>query len=647
MIDWLTIIGPVIAAVSIILLPGMALFWAARLRGLALVAAAPVGSIATIGLAALILGLLEIRWSVLSFAGALGIMLVGAFVARIICASGRVVELAPRVSSRTLISIGVLIGATFTMWRLASYIADPVAISQTNDAVFHLNAIRFISESGSASSLDVNGFMGGSNFYPAGWHAFVSLVMFTTGVDVPLAVNASTLVIGGVVWTLGIAWLARVIFKSNVVGAVSGVLAGAFQTFPMLMFQWGVLYPNALSIALIPASLALVFCLREWASRGSSGWRLGWRAYVMSFLIVMVVMAALALAQPAALIPWGLIVCIAVTSRLWEMKDRSVVLRLAVAAAMWLALFSLWWQLSRSTSGSHWSPFRDKYAVFLDILFNGHMLIPFAFGLSLFMLAGLAVSSITPSLRWLVAAWLALSALYVASAAVGVPFVRDGILGAWYADPYRLAALTPIIVVPLAAFGVVTVVRWLMAGFARERSVNRLGTSSVAAAIVIMVVIVMLRPVAMPVVAAQRFETQPAYAISDDSYLSLDERELLGLLVDDVPADARVIANPSTGSGFGYMLTGLDVFPSTWSPPQSAEWQVIADSLREASSDPAVCLALQSYGDPQYVLDFGPGEWGGGRYEARGMTDFEGQIGFELIRAVGDASLWHISACNS
>jgi hypothetical protein len=160
-----------------------------------------------------------------------------------------------------------------------------------------------------------------------------------------------------------------------------------------------------------------------------------------------------------------------------------------------------------------------------------------------------------------------------------------------------------------------------------------------------MIVLILVRPVAMPAVTQGTYDRESRYLAADDAYLSPDERELLESLDDYVPAGARVIANPSTGSGFGYFLSGRDVYPRTWAAPQTEAWQTLAAGLRDAATDPEVCDALEVYGSPRYVLDFGAGERAAGRYVLPGMTDFAGKPGFELVDAVGDASLWLITAC--
>ncbi|MCK2036314.1 hypothetical protein KZC51_09205 [Microbacterium sp. SSW1-49] len=642
-VDWLTQTPVLLVAAIVIIAPGAAALYLVGMRGLALLATAPLFSTLATAVIALVLGLVGVPWSPLSWGIAmLLVIVVAALLGRAI--GGRIEGRdggAPRWLIPSALAIGILIG----LWRLAAYITDPAGISQTNDAVFHMNAVRFILETADASSLHVNAVIGGSSFYPAAWHALTSLVVAITGTSIPIAANMVTLVIGALIWPLGIAWLTRVVTASGTIAAYAAVLSGALQTFPLLMFQWGVLFPNALSTAMIPAAIAVVISLPAW-----TGERTRWRVIARACLLILMVAGALALSQPAALLPWAAIVLVWGTAKVLREKPiASRAGRWALVGASWALLAVIWVALARGTSGSHWPPFRGKLEVFLDVLFNGQLRIPFAIGVSILMLAGIVFAWRNGRTRWFVFAWVGISALYVLVAAIGAPLVRVNILGAWYADPYRIAALAPIVVIPLAAIGVNGIVVSLARLRGRSIDVRRSSVPSggvgMIALTVFMIVLVLVRPVAMPAFLEGTYDRESRYLSDDDTYLSPDERELLESLDDLVEPGARVISNPSTGAGFGYMLSGVDVYPRTWSSPRTDEWQVLANGLRDAGTDSAVCDALHAYSDPEYVLDFGPGESAPGRYKMPGMTDFDGQPGFEEVAAVGDVSLWRITAC--
>lgn len=640
--EWLSAIPALAIAVVLVFLPGIAALLGVGLRGLALGAFAPAMSVAMIAVAGIALSVVQVQWTPLSLTLVLAALVVLAWLVGLVLGPVRRIERS-RFTRRWLLPATVAIGIALGVWRLASYIQDPAGISQTNDAVFHLNAVRYILETQDASVLHVSGVIGASSFYPAAWHAIVSTVVMLSGVEVAVAANVVTLVVGAGIWTLGIAWLTRVITGSSTIAGYAALFAAALQTFPLLMFQWGVLYPNALSIALIPAGMAVVASLPRWLSAARPV-----RSTVLGVLLVGVAFGALLLAQPAAALAWGLL-CV-VWFGVWVVQGvqpRPLIARLTLAVLPLFALVPMWIYFSGSTSGSHWPPFRNKAEVWLDILFNGQMGIPSAIGMSVFMLVGLVVAARRPGERWIVAGWLAFSALYVLVAAVGAPIVRDGLLAAWYADPYRLASLAPIAVIPLAAIGFDGIVS-LTAARVRSADASSLGRAPLVGttlAVIGMIVLVALRPVAMPLFLDGTFDPESRYLASADSYLDPDERALLESLDEYVPEGERIIANPSTGAGFGYMLSGYDVYPRTWSPPNTDEWVVFAEELRNAAAEPEVCKALDAVDTPEYVLDFGPGEDRPGRWLMPGMTDFAGQPGFELVTRVGDASLWRITAC--
>lgn len=645
-LDWLSLIPVLLTALAVVLVPGALAMWAAGMRGLAVLAAAPLFSVATTGITALALGLLGVPWSGWTWAAGTVALVVLAFVAGRLL-GGRLTS-AGTTAPRWILPVSLGIGALIGIWVLASYITDPAGISQTNDAVFHMNAVQFILDTSDASSLHVNGVIGGTSFYPAAWHAIVSLIVSTTGTTIPIAANMLTLVIGGAIWPLGIAWLTRVATGSALTAALAAILSGALHTFPLLMFQWGVLFPNALSTAMLPAAVALMISLPAWRSDDGR-----WRVITRAVLLGLVAFSALLLAQPATTLPWLALVLVRLTAGLAVgASNRSRRGRWAIIVAAWAGLAVFWVVLSRGTSGSHWPPFRGKLEVFLDVLFNGQLRLPFAFVVSALMLWGLVAAWRSPVLRWIVFGWVGISALYVLVAAIGAPLIRVNVLGAWYADPYRIAALAPVMAVPLAAVGLHSIIRIASAGIRRsgrtKESTDEGGAFALialAAAALVVVVVVVVRPVAMPAVIEGTFDRESRYVAVADSYLSPDERALLESLDDLVEPGERVLSNPSTGAGFGYMLSGVDVFPRTWSAPRTAAWSVIAAGLRDAATDPAVCDALHEYGDPEYVLDFGPGEDTPGRYEMPGMTDFDGEPGFVQVAGEGDVSLWRITAC--
>jgi hypothetical protein len=645
--DWLAASGLLAVAIAVVFGPGAAVGAAMRLRGLALWATAPAITVAVLSVLAIALQRLGIPWTIPNVAVACAIIAVIAWAGAIALGPRNRPE-RPRGSS-ALVGAGLLVGAGIIAGRLMAYIGDPSAISQTNDAVFHLNALRWVLQTGSASSLDLTGVVGGTTFYPAGWHAVVSLVASIAPAEIPVAVNMVSLVIAAGIWPLGMAWFARVASGGDrIVTAIAAALSGMLLSFPQLMFEWGVLYPYALSIALVPAAAAAVIAAPGWW-RGDGPVRSPRGNAAVSIILVGTSVVAISLSQPASLLAWGILVaCWATGVGFGRIRQSTGARRagtVAVVVGVWLVLAAVWSQLSRLAGPVHWEAYRSPAGAAADVLLNSHASLPPAIGMTILLVVGLIVAVRTPKWRWLLAAWAVFALLYILCAGTNVPLLRQALTGPWYADPYRLAALAPLTVIPLAAVGLSAIVAWIARAFGR-RSPGAVAAWALGAIAVIGAVGILVAPVIqMRLLYENSRDLQSRYALNDKSYLSTDERLLLTRLPELVPADALLIGNPSTGVGFAFVLGQRDIVSRTWSPPVSPEWTVLAQDLRNAADDPAVCDALAVYGNPGYVLDFGPGEATPGRYVMPGMTGFEGRPGFELVAQEGEASLWEITAC--
>ena len=646
--EWLAASGAVLVAAAWMLLPGLAFGLAARLRGLALLAFAPVAGTAVLAVAALLFGLVGIPWSPWSAAAAAGLVALAVWGIRVL------LRPTPRpaqqgTGARWLIPVGVGVGTVLAALRLGFYIGSPQNVSQTNDGVFHLNALRYILESGSASSLDITGMLGISSFYPAAWHAPASLVALSTGADVVVVANAMSLVIGGLVWTSGIAWLTLVATGGNRLAAgAAATLSAALAAFPLLMIQWGVLYPSLLAIALVPAAVASVIDLaaRLRASRSPA------RDALWGVLLIVVGLTAIALAQPSLLLAWALL---AGSFALWwvlgawrEATGRQRAILVIATSAGFLIVAVAWFAMGYLLDGI-WPHSRGRVLGVVDVLINGQLGFPPAWGVSILMILGLIICVRRLALRWLATSWVLLAALYFIAVAVGNPAVR-ALIGPFYDDPYRITALFPLVVIPLAGIGVSAVATWARKALTGRRESATTDSTAAAWTIGILAAFGAVSLAVAPVIQWRDVWTGVVdrvtwYQIDESSYLSLDERALLERLSDNVPADELIVGNPSTGMAFGYALGDHAVYPMTWQPPRTLAYEVLAGSLHAAATDPQVCPALDAIGT-RYVLDFGPGDQEYGHYVLPGFTDIEASEGFELVDREGRASLWRVTACD-
>jgi hypothetical protein len=281
---------------------------------------------------------------------------------------------------------------------------------------------------------------------------------------------------------------------------------------------------------------------------------------------------------------------------------------------------------------------------------------PPAWWISVLLAVGLVAVLRRSGTRWLALGWFALAFLAFVAYAVHTEWVRAFLVGPWYSDPYRLAALVPLMMIPVAAAGVVWIVD-LCAALVIRRRVGRadaartgIGAAALAVVAVIAIGVVIAEPLVMRYeVNSGMYQDQSTYAVGEDSWLHPDERALLGRLSHDVPAGATVLDNPSTGGAWGYFFSGTDTYPAKWQVPTTPAYALLKMRLHSVATDPQVCSALRTL-KADYVLDFGPGgavEPGlpGPAKSMPGFTDLEGVPGFQLIDHQGDAKLWRITEC--
>lgn len=651
-VDWIAQSGVLALALIVIFGPGLLVGRILRLRGLMLWAAAPGISTGSLAALAVVFPFLGISWE--RSAVAIAVLVIAAALwgaSALITRRSRSPRFGSARGFTLLLGAGLLVGGGVNAARLLTYIGTPSAISQTNDAVFHLNALRWVAETGSASSLDLLSMIGASGFYPAAWHALASLIV-TDATQIPIVANMVSVVIAAVVWPLSIAALTAVISRGDrAVTALAAALSAGLLAFPQLMFEWGVLYPYALSLAIVPASVALTInATRAWLGAGHGVAR-RLQAALGHALAAVVSVAGVALAQPSTLLVWGLL-SLLWASALWIGRRATLPSRARTASAVlisvgWLALAGMWAVMTYLAGPVLWRSYRGVLGAIGDVVLNSHSLLPPALGMSVLLVAGLVLTIRSSPFRWVAVAWGLFSLLYVVSVGTDLPVIKRLLTGPWYGDSFRLAAMVPIVVIPLAAIGLVGLLRWLVSAANGRMSLRPrwLLFAAVGVIGIIGAVGVIVSPVVLLRVADETDE-QSRYALNGRSYLSVDEYRLLTGLDEVTPADALLIGNPSTGAAFAYVLGAREVVPRTWAPPQTDAWHVISTRLRDAGSDPTVCDALASYGQPDYVLDFGRGEHGPGLYVMPGMTDFEGQPGFEEAAREGEASLWRITACD-
>ncbi|GAA1749564.1 DUF6541 family protein [Agromyces humatus] len=650
---WLEFAPVLLLAVAVLYVPGLALGLAIGARRFTLWATAPAITVAFVSIAAIVFGRLGIDWSLLTVSAAAGAVAIVAGTARQLVRRRAAKGPAPE-PLFTWWTIGSLtVAALIIGVQLVIGFQRPDSISQTFDAFFHLNGIRYIVETGSASSFDIQGLVlpaGQTAFYPAGWHGVTSLVAASADVAIPAAVNAVNLAVAALVWPAGCMLLMRSLLpKSRAAIAAVGVLSAAFPAFPLWMLTFGVLYPYFLGLALLPIALALGFSLgqeRVWHRRG----------LIFRSVLLVIALVAIAFAQPAAAFGWAAITLpLAVFRIVGAVRTQSGWRRAAGWLVLALALIvfaAAWVWFGRIGENTPWPAYTNAFIALFEAVTYGFD------GRVIAIVAGvLTIVGVVDLIRrrdklWFVAGWAMAVLLFVVAAGGPSWRLRALVTGIFYRDPPRLAALLIIVAVPMAVFGALAlwraVQRFVLPRIGVQPATAR---ATVVAAGLLALLVVGTQSAA---VWGQLALTARAYTDAEDApILSGSERALIERIPEHVAEDAVIAGNPWTGAAFAYALTGRHMLNPHFNSYVFPQAPLINEKLNEALDDPAVCEAVREAG-VTHVLDFGTyfrdsGETGvriDGSTPFVGLKDLEEAGVAEAVDREGDAVLYRITACD-
>lgn len=660
--SWASTLPLAVACVALLFVPGGILAAALGLRGLSMWAAAPVLTVSMSAATAIVCGKAGIPWTIWPLLAVAALASAIAWFVRRGLDKRFKLESSPWHFRLTAASAGqfagLTVGALLIAWQLVRVFGEPENISQTFDNIFHLNAVRYVLDTGNASALTLTSMTNGGNppyFYPAAWHGLVALVVQLSGASLAASVNVFNLVVAALVWTLGCMALTRSIVgdKPWIVG-FAGILAACFSSFPILLLDFGVLYPNFLANCMIPLGLAAVAVFFGMGT--DTKWHPLARYAVapLSALAIAIAhpngaMTLVALSVPVALFSygrryWG--------SGLWRTSPRqTVVVTVGLLAAM-AALVVVWKVVRPPAEAAFWDRIQLPAGAVGQIVTNSAMGRPAAWVVSALMLIGIYAAVRTRSHGWLLGCFAVTAVLFITVSGVERGYWRNVLTGVWYNDSYRLAAILPITALPLAALGF----GWLWQGISRlltERMAKqagspleqRRGASAVVAAAGMLLALVLTfsmqgAPIKVAIASAGH-----NYAESPDSALvSSDELALINQLDDLVGPDDVIAASPWAGAAMAYALAGRRTTSMHTLSTYSANVTIINDALRDANTNPEVCPAVKATG-VRYVLDFGPREVHGGQHSFPGLENLQDSPAVELVKQIGDAKLYRLVAC--
>lgn len=655
---WAETIPTIITGLAVLFIPGALLARVMGARGLTLLAASAPLSVSIAAAAAVVGQFLKIPWSPLFFAGMTVLVSIITGIVRYFWLY-RVGQKRPSLEPgefpppmrAAAFGLALAIPATLIGLRFIQIIGSPEHFSQTYDNVFHTNALKFILDTGRASSLTLGSLDPTSSklsMYPAAWHDVVALIIQASGSSIPVGINITNILIGGLVWPLSAMFLVSRISGQRVIPLLmTGALAAGFSSFPYLMIDFGVLFPNLLSIAILPFSLG---ALIAWLGLGRAS--MGGRH--LSFWLLAASAIGLALSHPSTLMALIAFACLPVLAwlvrRLIHLKGaphaaRDSALAGAIVVAYLLIALLLWNSIRPTEQASFWPPPLTVSQAIGEFLTSAPQGRPTPWLIFILTIVGISVLARNRRDWWVIALFCVFGAFYAVVAGYPKGPLRSFLTGIWYNDSNRLAALLPVMALVIAATG---------GGWLVERLLQYLRTGSPAAwlrsrttAAVVLVIVAVSSAVLTQgnsvghavAQAARTYESTPVSPL-----LSSDEQALLERLPEHVPDNSTVAGNPWTGASLSYavgdrraMLPAVGTYPTP-------EQRLILDKLNKVTVDPTVCKALKSQ-NTFFVLDFGEREVHKGKHSFPGMEGISTSPGFRLVDSQGEAKLYEVTAC--
>lgn len=600
--SWLTALPGFGMAAAVLLLPGLLLGWTLGLRRIWMMSLAPVLTASLVAVSTLVCWWVNIDWQ-------LGVFTVSV----VVCAGVALVlvrvaaRLWPRYfnwdpaenSAGAAYWLALLASGILLTLRYAQIVEDPANINQGIDTPFHLNLVQQIIDSQDGSPFSVRELMGeGGGLYPQIWHALAAVVAEATGLPVVEASNALNFAVVALAWPIGVLLLVHVVVGPKMIALLAaGTASAGFFAFPFTVMQsqksdFGPLFPYMLAVTFLAPLLTVSASLLGFG-RTPMPWPLGLTTLVAGLpgLVVTHMSALVALVALTS----GFAAMAAVRSFRQLKQRKSDPLAYLQWTALWTSVFSLGlvvWAVVRPWTTT-WDPIDTPAAAIGSVLVVAPTHGDVSWSLAVVTLLGTAIMFRRPTGRWFLAAYGGAVTLYLVAASLPQPLARQIIIGAWYGDPPRLAALLPMfwaVFVGLAA-------TWLFEDIASSYRVRWFVAAGIAAA------------AATTVMWPTNSQTTPGrertYALTADSpLLSPDELELLRRLSAEVPEGAVMANNPWDGSSTAFAIANRRVlFPHAYTG-SNPDRLLVAKTLNQATAGSEACAAAKRE-NVGFLLDFG------------------------------------------
>ncbi|WP_304191777.1 DUF6541 family protein [Rothia mucilaginosa] len=672
--SWLATIPLLLFAVVLAFGPGYAMGWALRVPVRLRVFYAPLLTFALVGVSAIVLGKTGIPWSLISFVPVAAVM-VAATAGVMHLVGRRWPSAVPDASSEAAENwagntvpvawpvIGAVLGGFLTLHATEDMVFGPEAFSQTLDNSFHMNAIRWIQEHGDASSLTM-GAVSGMNqepyFYPAGWHDFVYLIYSTTGTSIATATIVMILLVAGIIWPCSLVAMCLSIPHLRRLQALAiPALTCGFFAFPGLLLFWGVLFPNLLGYALLPAFVALLSHMIQLLAR---------REYslVLSLsLTILVGLGGLALVHPNAVVSAAVFAVpmllggVVQVLRTRGASTREHLVGTGVLVSLIAGCVTAWSVLRPSQEASElWTSIMGEGEAVYQFLFLGlenanplgGNFAP-AYLVGFLALWGVGYLLYKRRNLWLIGSWMLVGYMWIIAASVPRGDFRLLMVGPWYTDHFRLAALVVFPSVLLAGIGLGGAVEGLfvriMHAIPREKHAKI--APALMGAVMVLVLAVAGLSSRTPAMHDATLEVAKRYQVTPTSdILNQDEMNVINEIPKIVPKGDTIVNNPWDGSAYIYALADRHLTSYHFEFQTSPKYEAILKDLKDARTNPEVCRVVNEYNAHWYVHLENQGNFGPS--EQKNYDGLVAAIDTDVLTPVyssGPMTLYRISACDN
>lgn len=680
----------VLAATLFLFLPGFFLLRSLRISSLASIASAPFVTIVIYGVMSIAYAEAGVfcSWAVLV------LPTVGASLAWwVICSLVRRRSSSPGCQSRRIGSWGMqirafdwlcfglylVVGLGVSLLVLALSLDGADSFVQEYDNVFHLGVIRGFVDAGNWSCLNVSLYpstaeavfnpLAVAGYYPTAWHSVAALVVSFLGAPVALGANAANFTFAAIVFPSGMFLLMKRLFPTKPRAVLLGALCTvAFAPFPWGFLDFGPLYSNLSSFALLPAVLC---CFISVFSRG-----IALRSRVVAGGLFFLGLVGLALAQPNAiftmavfLVPFctyrimkGIDVVVPASRRRAYVKIGCCALFFVVVGVIWVICFNA--SFLQPVVTHDWPAYTGKIQATVDAVTLAFNQPASQIGLAVIVALGIVYTFYEKEFLWLSCSFGLMLVIFIASAAFDsqVKFLLSGF---WYTDPYRTAASAAFSAIPLAGIGLMVTASAMRTGLswvaARRGASSPRNATSLCLAAMTFAVLVYCPNYEIP----GAFEVKTAFGAVFDSLrlmndstrsdvYSPEERAFVQRVKRVVPVNSVILNEPNDGTAFAYGADGLDVYyrnlRTYGEDDESNDSRLIRTGLDTISSNAEVRSAVEhvearyvlvlDQGDvleeQPYLFTYDPEEWVG----INAIDD--DTPGFKVVLGEGDMRLYEI-----